>query len=132
MFKQILVFMMIWALPPTAKAHATGGVSCRTDDGRAEISIGLHRIIIYSPMSAYARLDTKKWKSVPVDGEVELGSSQGILSETKLQVEFADSDALKIIIRLNVNLTGKETENGYPGTLIFQDGVKRVVFCLFE
>lgn len=132
MLKTKLFLATVVALHFATNAHATGGVICQSEDGQAEISIGLHRVIIYSPMNAYARLGKKEWKGVPVDNETPLGSSQGRITDTNLNVDFADIDMLKIIIRLTVDLTAEETEKGFPGNLSFENGIKRPVSCAFE
>ena len=116
----------------TTPANASGGVFCASKDGIAEISINMGRVPIYAPTFAAARLGKKQWSSMPQPGDIELGSSQGLIRKDTLSVDFADANIEKIIITLEVNYSGEEFENGYPGTLIFEDGIKHNVFCEFE
>lgn len=113
-------------------AHASGGVSCTSPDGKADIYIGMGRVPIYAPFSAVAQLNDMVWMSVPVDGELELGESQGLMRDDKLSVDFTDPQALKIIISLDVDYSGEELDEGFPGILTFEDKIPRDVFCLFE
>ena len=116
----------------SAYAHASGGVSCSSPDGTADIHIGMGRVPIYAPFSAVAQLNDKVWMSVPIDGEMELGESQGLMRDDKLSVDFTDPQALKIIISLDVDYSGEEFDEGFPGKLTFEDKIQRDVFCLFE
>ncbi len=113
-------------------ARAAGGISCATKDGTAEISINLTRQPIYAPSFASARLGKKNWVSAPQHGETVLGPSQGMIEAGKFSADFADKDITKIIISLRVDTSAEEDEDGVPGTLTFEDGVPRKVFCQFE
>lgn len=115
-----------------AAALAGGGISCASKNGKAEISISLTRQPIYAPSFATARLGDKQWVSAPQHGETELGPSQGLFEADKFSADFADKDVTKVIISLRVNLSAPEGEDGAPGTLTFEDGVPRKVFCQFE
>lgn len=116
----------------TTSAEAGGGITCVAEDNSAEISISLTRQPIYSPTFASARLGTKQWVSNPQHGEIELGSSQGMIEADKFSADFADKDESKIIISLRVDLSGNDDGGDAPGTLTFEDGVARKVRCGFE
>ncbi|MCP5076252.1 MAG: hypothetical protein GY947_23520 [Rhodobacteraceae bacterium] len=116
----------------TLFATAAGGVSCASKDGKAEISINLTRQPIYTPTFASARLGDKHWVSTPQHGETELGPSQGMIEAGRLSADFADKDVSKIIISLRVDTSAEDDDGGVPGTLTFEDGVARKVFCEFE
>lgn len=98
----------------------------------AEISISLTRQAIYAPSFATARLGDKEWVSAPQHGEAELGSSQGTIEADKFSADFKDKADTKIIISLRVDLSAPLSENRSPGTLTFEDGIRREVFCQFE
>ncbi len=126
-----LLAVLIFGVPITP-AHAGGGISCFSKDGRAEISIALGRQPIYAPMNASARLDKKRWAGTPQDGESQLGDSQGLIEPGRFSADFVGDDIMKIIISLRVDLSKQEADDGTPGTLTFEDGVPRKVFCQFE
>ena len=113
-------------------ALAAGGVGCSSSNGLAEISISTSRLPIYAASSASARLADKIWMSNPQNGETELGPSQGFMEPDRFAADFTDAEVNKIIISLRINTSAKETENGYPGTLTFEDGIQRKIYCLFE
>ncbi len=132
--KQLLILLLavlLFALP-SAPAHAGGGISCYSKDGRAEISIALGRQPIYAPMNASARLDKKRWAGIPQDGETQLGDSQGLIEPNRFSADFVGDDILKIIISLRVDLSKEGSEDVAPGTLTFEDGIPHKVFCQFE
>lgn len=131
-FSSVIAAFSCLSLLMPSPAIATGGVSCTAPDGTADIHIGMGRVPIYAPFSAVAQLYDKVWMSVPVDGELELGESQGLMRNDKLSVDFTDPQALKIIISLDVDYSGEERDDGFPGKLTFEDGIPRDVFCLFE
>lgn len=128
----LLPLSLFLCLALHTSALAGGGVTCASKDGRAEISIGLGRLPIYAPTSASARLDSKRWASVPQDGELELGASQGMIEENSFSADFVGSDIMKIIISLRIDLSEEEKEGGSPGTLTFEDAVVHRVICQFE
>ncbi|MEM8652244.1 MAG: hypothetical protein AAGF54_17055, partial [Pseudomonadota bacterium] len=70
--------------------------------------------------------------SNPQSGELELGASQGLIEKDRFSADFADVDATRIIISLRIDLTVEEEEDGFPGTLTFEDGIPREVLCQFE
>jgi hypothetical protein len=114
-------------------AHATGGVYCTSKDEHAQISIGMSHLPIYTPLNAYAKYGDKEWSSAPLDGEIQMGDSQGMVEGEKLSVDFADEQIMDIIISLRVDQSGQEyNEDGYEGILTFEDKVPHKVYCLFE
>ena len=117
----------------SVQAQAGGGISCASKDGLAEIGISLMgRSQTYAPIFASARLGDTRWSSSPQDGEMELGESVGAISEIALTADFADVNSTTTIISLRVDYSSEEHEDGFPGTLTFEDGVARKVFCSLE
>lgn len=114
-------------------ASAAGGIYCQSKDKGAEISIGMGRVPIYVPFNAWVRHGEKIWMDTPQEGETQLGSSQGLMRENTLTVDFVDDQASDIIISLYVDYSGEEDdEDGYKGTLSFLTGESYTVYCLFE
>lgn len=132
-FLQTAITSILVSTLSSAQVHAGGGISCASKDGMAEIGISLMgRSPTYAPTYASARLGDKRWSSSPQDGEIELGESQGTIGKNTLAANFADADTTKIIISLQVDYSSEEHEDGFPGTLMFEDGVSRQVFCSLE
>lgn len=124
-------FLLILGMT-TNMSLAAGGITCASKDGRAELSVSMARLPIYTPSAITARLGKTRWASVPQFGETELGSSQGMIEQDKFSADFADKDISKIIISLRVPSLAAGEEDGVPATLTFEDGVPRAVICQFE
>ena len=127
-----IAVVLLMPFSHTSEANAAGGVGCVSKAGDAEISINMGRVPIYAPSFASARLGEKIWVTNPQSGELELGSSQGLIEEDRFSADFTDENVTKIIISLRVDFTAEEEEDGVPGTLTFEDGIPRKVLCQFE
>ncbi len=126
-----VLFVLTFIMMPNL-AHASGGVYCMSKDEQVDVSIGMGRVPIYTPLNAYAKYGDKEWSSAPQDGETQIGDSQGMIEGEKLSVDFADEQVSKIIISLRVNTSGQGNDDGYEGVVMFEDKILHKVYCLVE
>lgn len=113
-------------------AYASGGVSCYSSDGKANISVGMGRVPVYSPTNVSAEFGKKHWSGNAQKGDIQLGGTQGMLEEHRLAIDFADENTERIIISLRVDLTAEEGEEGVPGVLTSHGLATIKVDCQFE
>lgn len=131
-FKNCVLVTVLFCAVSTTPSGATGGVHCSSKNNEVELSIALGRLPIYAPLGAMVKYGDKHWSSNPQDSEAELGNSQGMFLDNKLFADFTDSNIEKIIVSLRVDYSGDHGEDGYAGTLEFEDGIVHNVNCLME
>lgn len=117
-------------LAMSSQVHASGSVDCMTQDQEIILGIGMSRSIIFEPLNAYAQHGQDVWSTHPVDGQVQLGSHQGLIERDRLAVDYMDEDSILVVMSLRVYYED-ETEQGYAGTVTFADGVVHPVVCTF-
>ncbi len=95
-----------------APAHATGTISCVSEDG-ATIDMAIGSLPILAVISAYIQVGGQEWTTA----EGAIGSVQAFGDAETVRVDFTDANINEIVARLRLFRVLEESDFAMGGTL---------------